>query len=369
MITDDKRQYLGSYLWQDKKKRKTHLVFSNYEDVGRDQSRTGPVTSLFFDGNRLWTGFEKNGFIIRDITTGNVLRRELNPGESINGFYRQGNNRVLAVTTNNILIYGIRVFLSDISEAYPSADNALFRDVKLKCLLEGQDNTMWIGTEDGLQVLKVGNHGHTWKRLIWDGYDSIRLGAIYDITAADEGSLWLGTENGLILFNTRDDIAYKYTPYDQNLLNTEVKKVFRIVPRSPGILWLATSGGVYSFDVTQRRFSALSNNLLMNTSVGTLNFDRFGNMWIGTDRGLFYYVPSTESYLLFDHEDGLLNYSYHASASDMSDFVYFCGVRGVSSVAVAGPEPGGNFHNVVITGVSRLENEGYVEIYCPVPTL
>ena len=74
----------------------------------------------------------------------------------------------------------------------------------------------------------------------------------------------------------------------------------------------------------------------MNASVTALNIDRDGNIWIGTETGLFHYDKSLNTVKRFDAREGLLNDSYTSIASDRVSHVYAGGPAGLSVIDLGG---------------------------------
>ncbi len=197
------------------------------------------------------------------------------------------------------------------------------------------------------------------------------LGEVYDIEIGPGGNLWMGTETGLVSYNPVSGNFYKYTPYDKILMNTETKKVFTLSAEIQNILWLGTSGGIFSFDMKSTEFTALRDYPeIMDLSVRAIEIDRLRNIWIGTEKGLYYYLRNTGSMMFFDPSNGFINYAYTAAHADARGNVYVGGEHGLSIINTATIESRTYDNRVVITSMSDFSSGSEKNIrYSPPDTV
>lgn len=184
--------------------------------------------------------------------------------------------------------------------------------VRPQILYESRDQTIWIGTNNGLFFVNpnTGNYG-VYKD---DDPNSVQLPSDYimDIYENEEGQLLLGTSNGLCILNQKE-------------------KFIQIFKKKDG----------------------LPNNLIC----GILPDDK-GNYWLSTYNGLSYFDTKTHLFRNFYSTDGLSNDEFNkvSSLRDKMGRFYFGGINGVSSFLseellqqVTPPPP-------LLTQITRFDN-------------
>ncbi|MBN2482526.1 MAG: SpoIIE family protein phosphatase [Bacteroidales bacterium] len=352
------------------KLRNSDLLVRNYNTMSTGLKLTeNHVTALYtVKGDQLWVGYENGAYDIINIHTSDVIRKQTTTRDEIRGFYRFSANSIMVVTEHGLILSDENGSeLTNLSTRYAFIRNEFFRDEQINCMLQDPAGRIWLGTSDGLQLLQTDEAVHQRRTVLKSAGDSLVLHQVYDIAIDNRNNLWLGTDNGLILFDPEQESFYKYTPYDKVLLNTENKKVYKIISEAPDHFWIGTSRGIFRFDINNREFTALNDPDLMNSAVRTVTFDQYGNIWIGTDMGLYYYKTDRNALLFFNPDEGLVNYAYNASTADGAGNVYVGGDHGLSRVNIISVEPSFRYHDVVITGMYWIEKDIREEISFEVP--
>lgn len=347
----------------------SNLAVVNYTSQSRDlRLASDQVISLqTLPGNNLWVGY-RDGFDI--ISTQTLTKRyfRMPSGEEIRGFSRGLDDQMIILSRHNVIYYsknGSKLYT--LAERFPFIDEELLSGSDINCILEDQSDRIWIGTSTGVHLLQTRMQSHTFLRYLQGDGDTIRLYQVHDIKMDAEGNLWFGSDDGLILYRPEQQLATKFTPYDRTLLNTEAKGVFTILQQDLSTYWIGTSRGLLSFNINNKEFTAPDNPKLMNASVYSITPDQSGNLWIGSDTGLLYYIPLSSSLFYFNPVDGLINYAYTSSAMDEDGRVYAGGEHGLSLVHVAIDEQEAVIQRVVITGVYWIDQTAKSEVYYAVP--
>ena len=96
-----------------------------------------------------------------------------------------------------------------------------------------------------------------------------------------------------------------------------------------GTIWLATDGGLYSFDPAAGEFRHISTSLFSNAA--NVVCDRNGRIWVGTDQDVFAYLTETGSFAMFGESDGAQPNEYLSKPRLLSreGDVYMGGVYGL----------------------------------------
>ena len=167
---------------------------------------------------------------------------------------------------------------------------------RAQCLLYDSKKRLWVGTwDDGLYVIdkRAGKIVHHEARGTL-GY--LNHHQFHSITEDEDGNIWLGTDNGLSLMKADVDpftpapfITFTHDPLDANsLLSNSIKGLF-IDNRQR--LWIATYfGGINMYDKSLLQFRTYKSNGqgtsgLSHSNVFCLDVDTEDNLWIGTDGG------------------------------------------------------------------------------------
>ncbi len=308
-------------------------------------------------GNKLFIGYSQDGFSVVDTRTYTGNHLNTLDGSPVTGFYPFRTQEYLVASEHDIEVYTPAARRTSIISIYPFMKKELLSQSVIHSVFYDGRYGLWIGTNNGIQCVRIDSARHYSREILSYQGQQMKLGTVYDIKSDASGNLWLGTNNGLVFYNPSRGNFSRLTPYDINLLNTEHKEVFAIVSESPRVFWLGTSAGVFRFDLGSREFNAIANNPeIMNQSVKVLDIDRKGNLWIGTEGGLYNYNRLTNTLNRFDVREGLLNDSYAAISAGSSDQVFTGGSRGISIINVSDEPDSADVPNIAITSVRYLEN-------------
>jgi ligand-binding sensor domain-containing protein/serine phosphatase RsbU (regulator of sigma subunit) len=341
--------------------RKSRLSVMNFTEQSSDfRIENNNITALGNGfGSNIFIGYNNQSYDIANLKENSRKHFGTIDSSNVMNFYRFRPNEFLVLSQHDIEVVsqGVKERVS-LFNRYSFLNRKLVEKVNLNCLKYNGSNTMWLGTSNGLQIIRFDSAKHTILQNFVFGSQKIKIDQIYDIEQDTDNNLWIGTNNGLIYFNLTKKDFYRYTPYDKELLNTEHKEVFTIVPDSPEIFWIGTSGGIYRFDVKSREFNAITDNQsIMNSSVKTIAIDISHNVWIGTENGLYCFRKGTRSLLYYDLKDGLLNYAYSAISAGTDKYVYLGGQQGLSVANSESIIEGFSVQDIVITGLYYIENE------------
>jgi ligand-binding sensor domain-containing protein/signal transduction histidine kinase len=118
---------------------------------------------------------------------------------------------------------------------------------------------------------------------VWEIRNGLPDEVIQSFSQTRDKFLWIGTTTGLLRFD-----GAQFTPFDQsNTPALAARSVFCLSVTRDGTLWIGTEGGglVQYRDAVFRAFS--SKDGLTNNVVRAVLEDHLGQVWIGTDDGLF----------------------------------------------------------------------------------
>jgi signal transduction histidine kinase len=167
----------------------------------------------------------------------------------------------------------------------------------VKVISRESDGNLWIGYyASGLDYfdLRSGKltHFQTNKKRI----NSITSNSIRSLLLDHEENLWIGTDKGLDLF-----LKNKHTLRHFNL-NMDVLTLFEDRKNQ---VWAGTSGdGVYRLKSDSLTFKKVY-PLYFTTSIKAIHVDSNDNLWVGTNKGLYFVNSKNDSIFHFGVTDGL----------------------------------------------------------------
>lgn len=158
----------------------------------------------------------------------------------------------------------------------------------IRCMVEGDDGLIWIGTFNGLLILdpqKVTFRGFQHQD---DLPSSLSANFIHSIGKDSRGDIWLGTIQGGINVYHRNNFGFEHHLSDWARAKMNGKIVQGFSEDADGNLWVATrdrgvnfidrkSGEIISFTHDPRNKNSLSIN-----EVRCIMVDRSGRVWMGT---------------------------------------------------------------------------------------
>ncbi len=177
---------------------------------------------------------------------------------------------------------------SFLNERIPIVDNEDFDFSTATFFKELKDKSFIIATGNGLHHLKFADNGESYSYKIKtpEGPKSI----VNAIIQRSNDDVWVGTNSGLYLLDyDHDKYSYSYNsnPYVTNEICSGLE-VTSVIEDNSGLLWVGTTrNGLIKVDFKQRKFKSLcekSDGLkkLSNYDIKSIYSDRDGLLWLGT---------------------------------------------------------------------------------------
>lgn len=192
-----------------------------------------------------------------------------------------------------------------------SSPNTISSD-KVWVMYEDENKNFWVGTSYG--GINLFNQEHeTFSKLLIKQVKSLldREISISSIIEDKYNNLWIGTNNdGVFCYDKKQD---KFIQYFLNKnIPPEMTNILFI--DSQQRLW-AGERGLYYFDKANNSFHAVLEHGLNNEIIQSIEEDKHGNLWIGTNNGLIRYNPENNSFKRFITSDGLQGLVFGPKAS------------------------------------------------------
>lgn len=243
--------------------------------------------SLLLDQNKLWIGTFSRGLDVMDLRTGQFANYQYNLND-----------------TNTI------------------DDNCVFALYKTK------DNDIFIGTPFGLS--RYNRHLNNFERI-----PEVR-GFVYDMAEDHLGQLWVACYGqGVFRYDLlgKEWSSYRHKNYKDNSLCFD--KIVDIFQDEKQRLWFSSEGGgicKYNYETNDFTTIDVSDGLPNNVVYGALD-DKYGHIWVSTNKGIAKIDPSSLKIKTFTSEDGLQSnqFNYRSSLKTSNGKFYFGGINGFNS--------------------------------------
>ena len=177
------------------------------------------------------------------------------------------------------------------NESYANANNLTFNNLNIEqgisqstaeIIFQDSKGYIWIGTNDGLNRY----NGYEYKIYNYEeGKNSISNNGITDITEDENGYIWVGTVQGMNRINTETGEIQNYTKENEKIPNDSTSEVIKTQENK---IVVATYSGICVYNEEKYAFEPVLNtgNGLMSDIVYSLDEDKYGNIWVGTDMGV-----------------------------------------------------------------------------------
>jgi signal transduction histidine kinase/ligand-binding sensor domain-containing protein/DNA-binding response OmpR family regulator len=295
-----------------------------------------PVSAFAEDNTNLWVGTEGGGI--------NIINKETGQFKYIANKKNLNSNNIKSLTTDAEHNFWVATFMGGLSRItydhntdsihikhYNNVpgDSAslLVNDIK-KIILES-DSGLWVAYQNRkLQIsyLSFKNEKFAHIRLDHKDYDDY----IFDIQKQNEKYLWAISSEKIYRLDLETYDIEKFS------LNDSIyATLYTFCLDASGYMWIGTIGnGIIKFDPATGRHIPL-NDLLKNNiySVYNICYDD-GNIWIGTDNGLYCYSIAQNNLQKFDEGEGTQGQVYYplASMKSKNGMLYFGGTSGFTVV-------------------------------------
>ena len=169
--------------------------------------------------------------------------------------------------------------------------------VNVKTLARESSGNLWIGYyNSGLDYLNIKTGQITHFRYDNKIPASISSNLIRSLILDEEENLWIGSDKGV-------DLVKKGTRVFQHFnLNTEVLTFYRDKNNK---IWAGTAGkGLYCFNKESGQFEQKYTDFF-STTIKAVYIDTRENLWVGTNKGLYYVNTQTDSLIYAGIDQGL----------------------------------------------------------------
>lgn len=236
---------------------------------------------------------------------------------SVNSFVFDGKQRVLAATTDGLII---------IPEAGKAEPLSFLKGKNIKQVIKAvnSNNAFWVIAEgEGVYGIRFNGKEYVQFAHIFPELNS-RSNMVTAIYCDHIGNLWISVfGEGLrkIAFSNlyTGNIKVSTINKDNGLKNEYIQSIFQDFE---GNMWFGTFGeGLIEKPI--EKFSYYNDiDGLKNVDVKKIAIDRQGKIWVGGSKGFGYFIPSSQSYNFFDAHNGFVNDEVNALMIDRRGLIW-----------------------------------------------
>ena len=266
-------------------------------ETGKVSYYASPIENSTNKNNVLhfwWSNASKDGVLWIATQQGGIYRLDplqkqiphYETGSSVNSLLQDGSGKLWLGTDKGLIVYDSasgnkKAFAYDASDTMGLSFNGV------PSMFEDRTGTIWIGT---YPLISYDHQSKKFTRYPIKGF-------IIVIYEDREGALWIGAgEDGLVRMDRKADTITWYRSSKTDTISLSENSPTCIMEDREGYLWIGTAkGGLNRFDKKNKRFQ----HYLPGTFIQNIFIDADDTLWIGTNRGLYYFNPSNNSFVLF----------------------------------------------------------------------
>ena len=323
--------WVGTYLGGINKYDPLQARFPKYRNLVKGYAgKIDDIRSIVKDNNDVvWLG---TTFGLIEITTEELINQQ-----PVGRLHFEGKN-ILSLSYSPFAGLFINteddIYLRDHSGKIQSIGDKIFQETGANIngfrASEIKGVNTWLATGQGL--LKYNGNTKEFGLFQLKGPDGeqiqlLTLALLEDYT----GKLWFGTYLGQLY------VLDTYTEYfEQVTLNKDLvsfSRIFSLCETKPGEIWMGTNRGLYRLNTETKELKRfLSSDGLANDVVYSVISDEENNIWCSTNNGISCYKIKTGTFINYSQKDGLQSNEFNEAAyfKDSDGIIYMGGINGLN---------------------------------------
>jgi ligand-binding sensor domain-containing protein/signal transduction histidine kinase/DNA-binding response OmpR family regulator len=319
-------------------------------DVNRQEIAPNSVRCLLAEENgNVWIGTRNFGLFIHDIHTGQYLNgTRLTDFAShslptVNAFLKRKGSGEIWIGTHDggLFVYDPKKKPGARVSAFSNANSSWLPDDCIYSLFEDSSANVWVGTRNGFVVISSDGTPYTYADIPLSA-DRLGRQSVTSIAQDHFGNIWLGTNRSGAFravgdFHEPDGFAFvRYSSANGKIYSDNITCFYA---DSRDRFWAGTEGeGLVRYSGTSDSFETVHGIYrLPGDAVFSIEQDRQGNLWLGTNEGLIRFWaeddPEKSTFRLFTTVDGLQDnvFSSNAVYKKSDGQLFFGGNKGYNS--------------------------------------
>jgi len=265
--------------------------FSVYRHKGDDSTSiaSNEILAIYEDRSRnLWIG-TGSGLVLYNRKMDSFKNYRETKNMAITSISSDGNEDIWVAGYGGLYVLSSRTgFMAPINFKRRE-DREAIRSQPIMSMFRDRHNRMWLGTRRGLYLYQP-REGVLVQFLHSDESSSLSGNSVSAISEDAKGNIWVGTDNGLsvLKINGKEFVNYRHAPLNKNSLSSNI--VYTIAPERDGKLWIGTENGLNILDPANGSISRVEHDgrsrfSLIGKSVKSIFIDKEGVYWVATFRG------------------------------------------------------------------------------------
>ena len=287
-----------------------------------------PIGAVLKDSKGRFWGGSNNGIYLSESNNLSEFRKIdfLTNGEEIEvTSIIEDRNGLIWVSTwgaGILLIHPQNYTVGRFQGKIPFFDIPTFNEQYVHTLKKDSKGSIWISMLRGLAVFNpFENSIKTFTKR--DGLADI---SNTDIQEDNEGKIWIGSaSSGLTIFEKGKFTVLKNT-------NIPINPAISSISKGPdGAIWIASEGGgIYSYRDNNFTNYTTSDGISSNF-ITLIECDSFGRVWLGTNKGICQFDPSSKKSIVYDKIDknSRIETKPNASYLDTKGLIWFGTINGI----------------------------------------
>lgn len=322
------------------------FTFFNHDENSPNSICDGSILNIYQDKSKLiWIGTADGGISKMD-NRKNSFNHVSSTGRSSGGLSNKLVNSIVK-QKSGVLWVGTTIGLNrldpgeDKFKVYLPVDGdaSSISSHAITEVFEDSGGTLWVGT--GIAGLnRWDEKTNTFKVYTMDWNDSLSLSQnhVTDIEEDKSGNIWVATaSHGMNILNPEEDnfIRYNNQLGDENSLCSD--HLSTLYKDRDGNMWIGTiDGGLDKYNEKSNSFSHYGttrqsdHGVLRGKSILSIYQDENRTFWVGTDYGLFKFIPSEGSFQSISKSDGLFATSIYGIIEDELNMLWLSTNLGLS---------------------------------------
>jgi signal transduction histidine kinase/ligand-binding sensor domain-containing protein len=162
-------------------------------------------------------------------------------------------------------------------------------------------NNLWVGTgNSGISKLNLNETAFLHYYHDPEDNNSLQQDVVRCIKTDSKGNIWVGFSNSGVDCILTSGETIHYFPRENMIGYLPINSPVDILELENGKIWVSTWGdGIYEIDPSKRSVKKLKE--FEGQIITEINYDKYGNIWMGKDIGLEIYNPNDKSSFLMEY--------------------------------------------------------------------
>jgi signal transduction histidine kinase/ligand-binding sensor domain-containing protein/DNA-binding response OmpR family regulator len=289
------------------------------------------IRTLLVDENKLYYGIQNRGFFLYNLS--NKKSEELISNLNINPLCLSKINGKIYVGTNNGVFTNSNGGTNFTSlNIIPNHDSV--NPVQVFSMCSDEKNNEYFGTFSGL-IVRKGNVTD-WIHYLYPQAEILRGKRIFSLLYDKASScIWIGTISaGLYKINlTQDGNFLSIETYNESMKSdyhiTE-NTIWCFYNDDEGNLWIGTDAGLFKKTKKSNAISQINISEIINKKIMGIIGDNDGNLWLNNSQGIICFNINNNKVRRYTYNDGLQSSTFTEAIDKGNDgMLYFGGTNGI----------------------------------------